>query len=142
MKKQINKLIAIAEQYVEIAKKLGFDIDQHNFIRSQYERRSDVYKSTYNIVDSFRSEIKLYFGGEWTSYSLDYGSEVYIIGYKNSVELPFDITTKRLDEIIKDLEEVLISLQKMESKAVEIAKNRKQAEIDILEAKLLKLKEI
>jgi len=144
MKKQINQLIAIAEQYVETAKILEFNIDSHNHIRSNTSKPTTLFSSEYNTVTHDKPEIKLYFGGDWTTYSLDYGDKnnggIDVIGYKNTIELPFDVTAKKLDVIIKDLKEVLIPLQKMESKAAEIAENKKKAEIESLEAKLKALK--
>ena len=146
MKKQINKLIAIAEQYVETAKKLGFELDTHNHIRSNLEKTLDIFSACYNTVDKDKPEIKLYFGDEFKTWSLDYGithkGGIDVNGYKRSVEIPYDITAKKLDEVIKDLEEVLPILQAFESKAVEIAENKKKAEIDELEAKIKKLKEV
>jgi len=139
MKKQINKLVKIAEEYVKTAKKLNFDINQHNYIRSHFKKRSDLYRADYNRIDSFKPEVKLYFGGDWSQYSLDYGNELYVIGYKNSIELPLDITAEKLNEIIEDLENLLPKLKRQESKAIEIKEARKKAEIESLEAKLKEL---
>jgi len=141
MKKQINKLIALAEQYVETAKILGFNIDTHNYIRSETKKDVWIYSAHYNLIDPDKPEIKLYFGGEWKTFCFYYG-DVEVIGYKGSIQLPYDITAKKLDKVIKDLEEVLPILQAFESKAVEIAENKKKAEIDELEAKIKKLKEV
>ncbi len=146
MKKQINQLIAIVEQYVETAKKLGFSLDAHNHIRSKTEKTLDIFAAHYNTIDNGKPEVKLYFSNKWETWSLDYepknSPRIAVIGYRRTVELPFDITAKKLDEVIKDLEELLIPLQKMESKAIEIAEDKKNAEIENLEAKLKKLKEV
>lgn len=145
MKKQINQLVALGEQYVETAKKLGFQLDAHNHIRSKIEKKFAYFASTYNTVVENKPEVRLYFGDKWETWSLDYerghGSpSIFVIGYKRAVELPWDIKVEELDEVVKDLEELLIPLQAMESKAAEIAENRKQAEIENLEAKLKALK--
>ncbi len=145
MKKQINQLIALGEQYVETAKILGFQLDAHNHIRSKGEKKTNIFASDYNTVVGNKPEVRLYFSDKWETWSLDYerghGSpSIFVIGYKRSVELPWDITAKKLDEVVKDLKELLTPLQAMESKAAEIAENKKQAEIENLEAKLKALK--
>ena len=135
MKREINQLIAIAEQYVDVAKKLNCDVNEHNYIRTPFNAPSHSH-SEYNVHSPDEAEIKLYFGGDFKTWSLYYGEVIQVIGFAKSLNLPFDITAKRLKEAIKDLEEYLPKFMKFEEQAEEIAENKKKAKIKSLEAQI------
>lgn len=140
MKKQINKLIALAEDYARIGKELEIDFG-HNYIR--IERLLAFKDTSYATIDEDKEEIKLYFDDSYPDYSkwsFYYGKHVEVIGYCNSVRLPFDVSAASLNAIIEDLESHIKEFKSLRSKAKKIAWKKKLAKIENLEAQIKELK--
>ncbi len=138
MKKQINQLIALGEQYSRTGKALSICNDGHNYLRATQNLSYGL--RDFQATEADKPEIKLYFSG-YDSWSLYYGTNIEVSGIGERLILPFDVTAKLLNEVIADLEQHLVKFKAFESKAEEIIEKRKLAEIDRLEAQISKLKE-
>jgi hypothetical protein len=91
MKKQINKLIALAEDYARTGKELQIDFN-HNYIR--VERNVSYRDTNYATISEGKEEIRLYFDDSYPEYdkwALYYGRYIEVIGYSR-----FRITYKRI----------------------------------------------
>lgn len=140
MKKQINKLIALAEDYARTGKELQIDFN-HNYIR--VEKDVSYRDTNYATIDYDKEEIRLYFDDSYPDYSkwsFYYGNDTEVIGYSNSIKLPFDVSAASLNAIIEDLESHIKEFKSFRSKAKEIARNKKLAKIENLEAQIKELK--
>lgn len=140
MKKQINQLIALAEQYARAGKEMELRFS-HNYLRAPHKVFGE--SGVYNTIVEDKPKIRIYFSDSeenYKSWSLDYG-EIEVTGFTEKIILPFDITVKQLKEAVTDLEEFLPSLNNLKGRAEEKAKEIKLAEIDRLEAQISKLKE-
>jgi hypothetical protein len=140
MKKQINKLIALAEDYARTGKELQIDFN-HNYIR--VERNVSYRDTNYATISEGKEEIRLYFDDSYPEYdkwALYYGRDIEVIGYSNSIRLPFDVSAASLNAVIEDLESHIKEFKSFKSKAKEIARNKKLAKIENLEAQIKELK--
>ncbi len=98
----------------------------HNYIRVE---RDVSYRDTdYATISKHKEEIRLYFDDSYPKYdkwSFYYGKDTEVIGYSNSMRLPFDVSATSLNAIIEDLESPIKEFKSFRSKAKEKKRNKK-----------------
>ena len=97
MKKQIEKLIELAKDYVVVGIEIGLP-DTHNQIRGGHQEKTEFYKDG--------DLINIYFSNKAETWMVTF-KDVEITGYSKSIRLPFNADAKYLDSVINSAKEYL-----------------------------------
>lgn len=95
MKKQIDRIVELAKQYVDFGISVGLPLNYHSALRDLPNRNAPSWGLN-------GDNVRVYFGSDYDTWSVYFG-KIEITGFKKAIELPFALTVKDLNKVIADV---------------------------------------